>query len=493
MMHSKIYRRRRTFIVWQIVVLLFALLYEHVVGRGNNAFFVLVYSLWNTLSYGWLFLSEMKQAPDFHPFQVLTLSSIMFIGLNGLSLSFKLIANEPIIYYGQMVDDIVYLGIIYLSLEHILLYIVFFYFEKKRDLQGKTPKLLESIKSTNVDYYEWAKKIYIIIWSLRLLKIIVPLGAIGSAIDAFANDGYHISLLLFLFAYLKDSSRKKCIQYHWAVIVIEVFLALGHGMKEEIIRPFIPYLVYCILAYKANVLKLSPKFIARIAVLGVFVVGFVFPYISIFRSISVQTGKEWSDISVTETLSAYVDYVLGNPKYHDDEGRGAEYLASRAGSIVYNSWAIDYTKSNGAEPAFFAYCAIAAVPRVVWPGKPPMLVGGMIDHLINGDAAWLVPGDISEYGNSATLGFIGASYLSFGFWGAMLHVLLVAVFLSLLWQFIRKRLHYNPLSILVLMNMLFLVLKDFEAFQDCGVGFIATNTAYALIVLAFDKYFRKYA
>lgn len=431
-------------------------------------------------------------SPDFHPFQVLTLACVMFIGLNGLSLSLKLIANESVIYYGQSVDNIIYLGIIYLSLEHILLYIVFFAFERKSCQKGNRPRLIDSIRNARIDYFDWAKKAYLLVWCLRLIKFFVPIGAIGSAVETIANDGYHVSLLLFLFAYLKNSNRKSCIHYHWAIVLIEIFIALGHGMKEEIIRPFIPYLVYCILAYRAQILKLTPKFIVRIVVLGMFVVGFVFPYISIFRTISVQTGKEWSDVSVTETLSAYVDYILGDPRYHDDENRGAEYLASRAGSIVYNSWAIDYTKTNGPQPAFFAYCAIAAVPRVIWPGKPTMLVGGMIDRLINGDAAWLVPGDVSEYGNSATLGFIGASYLSFGFWGAILHVLLISIFLSMLWGFLRKRLYYNPLSLLILMNMLFLVLKDFEAFQDCGVGFIATNSVYAFIAYLIDKYFRKY-
>ena len=488
----EIYKRRKWFITLQACVILLALLFLQNNEASNNLLFVLLYSLWNILSYAWLFVSEMKFAPDFHPFQVLTLASIQFIGLNGLSLFSSLSSGERIDFAGNYVDDILYLGFVFLSLEHLVLYSVFYYFEWRYYKSEDRRVITDCIRATNIDYFEWAKRLYLAIWILRLVNMRVSLSGLGSVFLSFVNIGYQLVLFLLLFSGIKEPENKSYLKYHWAVVVIEVVLVLGHGMKEEIIRPLIPYGVYLIMIYKSGLMSFDKGIIVRLGLIGAFVVLFVFPFNSIFRDLSNNTGRDWQEVTVRETFSAYIDYYLGgNTNRMEEKDRGAGYLMSRAGTIASNAWAIDYAINNGTHPEFFAYCTLAAIPRLLWKDKPQIVVGGMIDRLARGDPTWMVPERASEYGSSLSFGFAGACYFCFGFAGAVFFFVFHALFFSFLWYFIRGRIHYNLMALFVLVNFLFLVLKDFEAYQDCGISFFAINTVLLLFTRLTDPVFKK--
>ena len=58
---------RKYFIIVQVFVFLLALLYDFMVGNSNDYTIILFYSLWNIGSYLWLFIKELRLAPDFHP------------------------------------------------------------------------------------------------------------------------------------------------------------------------------------------------------------------------------------------------------------------------------------------------------------------------------------------------------------------------------------------------------------------------------------------
>lgn len=486
-----IYKYRKIFIILQTIVLSLALLYVHIVKSGADLIFIFLYSIWNTLSFAWLFVVEMKYAPDFHPFQILALACLQYVGLNGLSLFSNLFVGDRVNFAGNYIEDIIYLGFLFLSLEHIILFSIFFLMERKYYKEKERIKIADYVKSTSIDYFVWAKKTYIVIWLFRLINYFIPINALGSSILAFVNNGYHIVLFFLLFAAIKNPKKDKYLKYHWLVVAIEVILVLGHGMKGEIIQPFIPYCTYIIITYKAGLAILNRKMIAKLVAIGLFIVLFVFPYVSVFRTISNNSGKAWSEISISEGFSAYFDYVLGDNKYKSDEDRSVGYMMSRAGSIECNAWAIDYANNYGTIPEFFSYCSIAAVPRIIWPGKPQMVVGGMIDGLVRGDPLWMVPGKTDDYGTSTSIGFAGACYLCFGFLGTISAFVLYAFLFSLLWRFIRNKIYYNPMAIFILINFIFLLLTDFESFQDCGISFVAVNSVYVILARMIDSLFRR--
>lgn len=490
--HMKIYSIRRTFILSQVVVFAIAISYTYFISNAYNYTFVLLYSLWNIISYGYLFVLELKYAPDFNPYQLLCLSCMLFTGLNGIDIYSDLVNGKSITFGVFSIEEVIHLGILFLSVQHIILFAVFFALEKRFYNSNKTESLLKNIVESRTNYYNKAFIVYGIVWVIRAVSLIIPLSSIGSILVFFANRGYLITLFLLVFERLKNPSNKAAIYIHWIIVAIEIVLVLGHGMKEEIIISIVPYCIYWILSYKAGRRKVNIESLIPIGLITLFVLGFVFPYISVFRSLSQERGQRWSDVSVSEVLEEYALYVRREGIYaYDDSERGVGYLMYRAGSIGCNAWSIDYAQTYGPTPEFAKYCAVAVVPRILWPQKPQVVTGGMISSLAWGDESWLRPKQANEYGNSMSLGFIGACYFSFGLAGALLMVLIHAFFLWFLWAFCRNRLHYNLFAIIIFINYIILILKDFEAFQDCGISFMATNLAFMAIAFLLDRGYYK--
>ena len=259
----KIYSIRRTFIVLQTLVFALSLLYEQLFASTHEYTIIFLYSLWNVISYIWLFIVELKYAPDFHPYQILAIITAQFVGINGISLYLKLIDGENLYFGAQLVNDSLYLGIIYLSLQHIILFAIFFIFENRhREDKRKIPKIADRIKSSNINYFSWAIYFYIFVWLLRLLALVIPLVSISSVLVGLTVNGYSITLFLLTFSMLQEVTSNRAKIWHWLIVVIEIVLVLNHGMKEEIIRPLVPYCIYLIISYKAGYSKIIKPVLA---------------------------------------------------------------------------------------------------------------------------------------------------------------------------------------------------------------------------------------
>lgn len=478
-----IYTLRKKFIVFQFIVFIIAIIYEYYLMESQDYAFILLYSLWNSISYLWLFIMELKYAPDFHPYQILALISAQFIGFNGISCYNELTNGENIYFGNTLINDAMPLGIIYLSLQHILLFAIFFILEKKNSKKiSSSSKLADKIKRSNINYFVWALKFYGFVWIMRALSSVIPLASISSILVSVTNMGHIITLFLLTFSMIQNPKKASTQRLHWLIVLIEIILVLNHGMKEEIIRTLVPYCIYILIMYKAGYISLKGKYVIQIGAISAFVILFVFPYVSIFRNISINTGKSWDQISVSETLAEYNNYINKEGVYaNDDEERGVGYLMSRAGSIGCNAFSIDYAKKNGSSPDFFAYCGMALIPRIIWPNKPKILIGGMINSLAVGENNWMQASNIETKGNSLSLGYIGACYFCLGFWGAILLIIIHASLIWYLWFFFKQAMLYNIVALWAFSSMLFILLKDFESFGDCGLNFIIFNLIYIFI------------
>ena len=479
----KIYSIRRTFIILQTLVFALSLLYEQLFASTHEYTIIFLYSLWNVISYIWLFIVELKYAPDFHPYQILAIITAQFVGINGISLYLKLIDGENLYFGAQLVNDSLYLGIIYLSLQHIILFAIFFIFENRhREDKRKIPKIADRIKSSNINYFSWAIYFYIFVWLLRLLALVIPLVSISSVLVGLTVNGYSITLFLLTFSMLQEVTSNRAKIWHWLIVVIEIVLVLNHGMKEEIIRPLVPYCIYLIISYKAGYSKINFRTVLSVALISIFVIYFVFPYVSIFRSLSIRSGRSWSQISTTEAIVEYEKYIKKEGLYaKDDEERGMDYLINRAGSIGCNAFSIDYSKKYGNNLKFFSYCCYALIPRVIWPNKPNVVIGGMVDSLVRGESNWLTAQQSDSYGNSLSLGYVGSCYFCLGFWGAIILISFQSFFIWYIWDFIKRTMLYNLVALWMFTGLVYILLKDFESFADCGLNFIVFNLIYLFI------------
>ena len=154
---------------------------------------------------------------------------------------------------------------------------------------------------------------------------------------------------------------------------------------------------------------------------------------------------------------------------------------SRAGSIGCNAFSIDYTNKNGTSPQFFKYCCMAIIPRIIWPNKPAIVIGGMAYGLATGDSNWMYSQSTNSYGTSVSLGYIGSCYFCFGRLGAIFMIMLHAMLIWYFWNFFKSRLSYNLVALWAFSNFVFVILKDFESFADCGLNFMVFNLLYMFI------------
>lgn len=478
----KIYSIRKLFILTQAIALAIAFLYQYDAAPSREYNFVLIYSLWNSISYLWLFFMELKHAPDFHPYQILALVTAQFIGFNGISLYDELSSGKNLYFGSSQINDAIHIGITYLSLEHLILFAIFYALESRNKHKGNNRPIAHRIQQSKVPYYKWGLKFYAFVWGLRMVGVVVPLSSISSILVGLTTTGHIVALFLLTFAMIQTPSNPSAKKWHWLIVAVEIALVMGHGMKEEIIRTLIPYCVFLLIGYKAGYVRFNKKTVLQVAAIGAFVLLFVFPYVSVFRNISINTGKSWDQISVSEALSEYALYVNKEGKYaRDEEERGAGYLMSRAGSIGCNAFSIDYAQQNGNVPELFAYCCISVIPRIVWPDKPQIVLGGMVDSLARGNDDWMSPDSADSYGNSFSLGFVGSCYLCLGFGGAMLLIILHALFIWSLWNFLKRAILYNVVALWAFAALIFLLLKDFESFGDCGLSFLIFNSVYLFI------------
>ena len=93
-----IYRIRYNFIKTQVMVLALVSMYAFLYSSSANNNILLFYSVWNSISYIWMFVKEMRYAEDFHIFQIFELVTAQFIGFSGINCYSTIISGEPITF-----------------------------------------------------------------------------------------------------------------------------------------------------------------------------------------------------------------------------------------------------------------------------------------------------------------------------------------------------------------------------------------------------------
>lgn len=484
---------RRKFSYYQFFFIVFAFIVFYAFQLKDSADFLLLLSVWNCVSYSYLFYKEVRYSLYFHPFIIFPLVVIQYIGLNGISLYYDLVAKVPIYFGIYKVNPYITQGAIFLTLEHFLIFLGYFYYDriKMRNMEDYETDYL-SIINKGLPYMKWVIISYLAVWLVRILSSFIPLTSISSIFVLFQTQGQLVSLTLLVILMIHDDNNHFVTRIFWLITGIEIVYVLGLGMKEGILQNILPYIIYLIVGYKNGTIPLNTRFLLKLLLLFIFIVYIVFPYINIFRGIADRKHVSWNEVTVEETVSEYIDYITSEGIYsktNTTSDKGLEYALSRAGSVVCNSWSINYAQENGLQPKYFYYCASAIVPRILWPGKPPIVIGGMMYKLATGHNDWETSGVKSR--TAVTIGFIGGCYFSFGIIGALLFPFIAGLFVCWFWHYLRCRIYYNPIAIWAFYTIIKTIFKDFENFTDGGFVFFIWSIAYVLFIkyfLPFNKY-----
>lgn len=458
------------------------------IGTLSQAAYIRLYSCWNIASFALLFYKELKHSDGLQPVVFIALVAIQYVGLNGLVTSIGLDEGEQ--YYLVSSNVTPYLGksVWFLSLEHILILSGYFLIDYKNRYKP-LPKMMNIIMGANIDYEKWAIRLYMGIWALRIIDYVIPLASLTSVLAGFANRGQLVVLTFLSYSLLRKKTSKVVRLYwlYWGIIVLEVFLVLNHGMKEEIIINLVPYAIYLLIGYRGGAFSFSAQLVTKLCLLGVVVVYGIFPYVAIFRSISKKHHISWSEVEVSEALSQYKDYIFSEGDFEnaDTSEISSDYFLSRAGSISSNAWSIHYAETHKPVYIYFYYCLARSVPRFLWPDKPPNAIGNMMYEMAGGNSNWeqkaLSGSASSKQSVAITIGFIGGTYFSLGLWAALLFPFFAGGFVCWYWRRLKPMVGYNIIAIWAMYALIMTFLIDFESFIDGGANFYIISLMYLFI------------
>lgn len=486
-MTYSIHSKRLQFLSVQYIYLATTFILIQVEAIEESPWILMLMSLWNIVSYSYLFYQEVKYAPEIHPFTILALICVQYIGINGVTYANRILNGEEIIFCGNIVSNILVLGTWYLSIQHILSYTTYFWILNKKIDKATTPYSTLIFESV-IPYRKWGMTLYKYIWGLRIIDLIIGLNSYSSFLWNISNKAQLITLTLLMFCMLQKPDNKKVSRLFWIIVSIEIIRVLGVGSKQGIINNLIPYLLYLLIGYKIKIITLNKKLLVTLGSIGIFVMFVVFPYVSVFRDIAQREKKTWSEVEITAALSEYGDYMLGTGYYSQaqENNKTSSYLADRAGAISCNSWAIDYAQREGSEPKYIIFNAVSLIPRVIWPNKPPNITGNMLYHIAYGDPHWELK-SLLEYESGTTqtfvsAGFIGGCYFALGPIAAIFFPLFAGWFIARFWIFLRDKLYYNLIAIWSFYTLIDVILTDFEGFDDCGILFYFFSCFYILLI-----------
>lgn len=483
---------RRHYILFQAIVIGLLFMIVYMLNLKNSIYIFYFLIVWNVSIYSWVLYNEFVKSPYFHPFIIFALITLQYCGFSPIQTAIFLNDGQKIYLGGTQINQVLTLGYLFLTLEHYLIYCGFFIYDncRLRHREGND-EIISAIASKNINFYNIGVYNYLLVIILRGVNIIFPLASISSVLLTYSQNGYLVSLAILSYGMILGE-RNRTKNLFWLITIIEICLVLGSGMKQAIITPLLPYIIYLIIAYKQGLIKaLSFSFIAKIFLIGVFIIGFVFPYISLFRQMANEQHKEWEDINVSEVVDSYINSLISK---EDDKKKetGIEYFMSRAGSIASNSFSVNYADINGYSPKYFLYTTSALIPRIFWPDKPPMYIGSTAYYMSLGYTfeSALYKSEQAKKTTSITLGFIGSTYIAFGFIGAIAFCLFAGYFTAKIWYFVKTR-QNNIIAIWLFYSLMTTIFIDYENFIDCGLMFYAWSLVYILLIRIVEMFYYK--
>ncbi len=492
-MYQDLIKFRRKYVLIQGVALMFLFLLMYSMNLEDSITFFAFLMLWNIITYIWVSFNEIKYSKDFHPFILFAVVSLQYIGFSGYSIVMSLLSGESFYLGACKLNSIMSLGFLYLTLEHYLIFFGYYWYNNRRLKKKQNGNFSEntalSVRKDSATLYRVAMYNYVVVWGLRLLNIVFPLASLSSALSSYSNTGYLVSLSFFTYIFLNRDKKQIFHQIFWVIVLIEVFRVLGHGMKQEIITPILPYIIYLFMAYKRGIMNLySVSFFVKCAALLFFVIGFVFPYISIFRSVANKYNTDWQEVPISYVLEEYSNSFF---QEKNDEGHnGLKYFMERAGSVGSNSFSINYAQEHGINPKYFLYATSAIIPRFLWPDKPDNVTGVTAYYLALGmslDKAYYRALRTKTATTSITLGFIGSAFWTFGIVGALFFPLLAGVASAYIWNFLKDKLTSNIIAVWLFYSLMTTIFIDYENFVDCGLIFYSWSLVYILLIRITNK------
>lgn len=471
--HKVIIKERYKLCAINLFVSVFTLLLIKLGGLQESYGFMMAYAIWSNIIIISLTASELR----FNGLNILLLYLLGVLLKNTLP-SFS-IAQDCIdgVKFSHFYEytDYLFPCTVGMNIYYSLFIMAYSKFSKGEILNINLPATLTMIKP-----FPFFLGLYIVGFIARLIPEVLQLIS-ATLYTMLTSLGMMIPLLLALYCGQKYSKRLHSLLV--VFIIIEVLYAIFFDFyKGKIVMPMAFYLIYLYLYSRTNNKKfLSKKMIVLVVFLGVFILGFVYPFMNEKRIVS-----QW-DASTNTTNASYSNMeIISNvfsgesSKFYSDSSNKSESdgLTDRLAALPANAYFYKMADKDGHNPDFLKNAVLLKLPTVIFNKKTLDMNPGFMaySYMINGtpDAKILL------WYSSNYLGNFGGSYM----WGGWLAVILMSFInagaIVWLWRFTMKNIQ-NLFSWLILYSIIWGMFSCFEENNHDG--------GFALIISFFINVF----
>ena len=284
----------------------------------------------------------------------------------------------------------------------------------------------------NVGHFSFSRNLYIagkdlpaIFYAAALfVELIVRVaGKNFGVFTQFSGLIYQFGVVsIFFIAYMQKGQYRQ-VMTALVLAVPMVLLALGTGMKENMVFPLVPAAIIIWFHFRSISLKIASVFFI------VLLLAYSQLYVHFVRQVSWGAGgAKYSNAQLLEGFQRY----LRSTSFSD----GLESISSRVNMTISRATTVAIADARGFEPYnIFAPIPGSLIPRFLWPGKPVLMPGAQHTLRIHG-----INAPPREAWSATAAGFFTELYLGGGIIGWAFGIILYAVLLARIQLYTLRRL-----------------------------------------------------
>lgn len=459
-----------------VSLILFAVVYGLDLGKSFS--FMEIYGYYSIFIYVLLLLSELRYR-GLSLFMIFLVGTFSRLVLPTISMAQAANDGENFSFYINYTDYIFYTSLA-MNMYYMMFMLTLTYFAKDKNLSINL-NVLYGIKHLSV----YVIIIYILGFIARALPDTITF---ADSLRRYLSLFPTLALLILAFYCAYRNSKAYLILYI-VLTVLDIGYAIFFGFyKQPIVLPGVIFVLYYFLRCR-NIGKpfLNARFILYIALFGLFVYSFVFPFITLKRSVAYWDPATNITLGNYDNIELIEDVIRGRVADNYSSEERTDAIADRQNAITKNAYFFKSADLYGFHTDIMKQSLSLPIPRFLGGGSKIENHQGYMasSYMDNGNFK------VSKYGIHAAT-YLGAFASAF-FFGGWLATILMCIFngwlISWMLRFSMKNAR-NPFAVFLLLQLVYGSLACFEETHDGGLD-LARNLLIIVILTLVTNIFLK--
>lgn len=474
-LEGTIIRNRYKYCSINLIVSLILLFVVNAGGLDENYTLMRAYSFWSLLVGIMLLITELK-SENFSIMLIFVIGAFSRLFYPSIDMANGALGGEK--YYGFFdYTDYLFPTILAMNIYYMLFIIAFTYFCK-----GKVISLnIDSLSVTG----KYLFPIVVALYALGVVGRFFPfLFTFSTTIEIFISKLPTLVLMILSF-YCSKSDNKSMRLFFLFLVISEIIYSVVWGFhKSPIIMDFLFLLLYLYLRKKKQgKLILTPTFIATSVITFYFTVQFVFPFISLKRTVAgfdplYGATRDYSNMEI-------IQQVLQSGSTESKSASDEYGLVWRLNAINSNAYVYKGADIKGHDSNVLIQGLLSTIPQPLRPGLQIESQGIMIQQYWESGTTKV---NASSTRSGMYTGAFGGAY----FWGGWPAAILLCIFNAFCIFAILKyclRWKNNLFALFILLTLVFNMLSCFEEVHDGGLTSDINYLYSAFFIFLFNKIF----